>query len=388
MVNKSAVSLALGFVGSSEVNNKTSLSLVADLIKGHRRANPKSDVTFVVLGQPFTQTLVDLSDYALANGHDLVVVASESEIAGGESSEAIESFTRVDGVLSVPVVDDYEEGIAHALVGNLLEHGEDQRLIIIDDPSADGADDAYNALLAAHEAGIVTRSLLDGLDRVFFEGEEETLPDDDDDTEEVATDDEDGDVPDLEDLEAGVDDDEIKEYDDDDTEPGEAEEPEPEPAPVKKAAAKKAAAPVKAAPAKKAAAPKAATSKDLTEDGLIKFLEDQGVEAFYALAAEYGVFPGKGVKKPVMIARILKAAGVDSDEPAAAAPAPAKKAAAPVKAAPVKKAAPAKVAAPVKTAAPKPPVPTAAPSSDLESRVEKLERALAGVVEVLETILA
>jgi hypothetical protein len=366
----------LGFVGEKEVHQDNASALLEDLITAYRRNNKGSNVRFVIPIDPFTRTIDNLIDFCLTSGFDL-------ELLGyADSFDNVRVQPYVGQAVEVLQI---REGIslASAVVSRITSYLE-CRLILIAD--SEDSDLAYIALEAATKKNVVVRSLLNGLDRVFLTSDDEELIDmvvknrdeeeeieeeedeegeedfdddadefDDDALDEPKEEDLDEDDEEIEDAEVIDEDDDDDVLDEDDEEPDEDDEEEDEPEEdsdvdedddvedddddeEEEEMPKVTASPVKL------------TSASLTR------LANKDRDAFYDLAAEHNVFPGRGMKVSMMVARIL-----EGNNPAPAKKAPAKKVTAVKKAAPAKrterpapvaKKVPAKKAAAVSTKAP------------------------------------
>ena len=346
-------SLVLGFIGSEPVHKDNSRALLGDLVAAYKRDNKSAKVRFILPTEPYSETMSELADYCLISGHQLSLVghadtfdsddwAHYKEAAEGNLYPLNETTSVAKGIVSA------------------LSVWDEARLILVADPNID--DDAYVALVTAHGMGIKVRSLLHGLDVVMIETPEEETPemrivDEDeyedeeesedevvDEVEEDDYEDDEEDVVDEEevtedveeateeedddgyyDIEAEEDDDVVdeepepeEEGDEDDVEDFDAGGDDAEDDSVEEEKEEKVAAP----------------SVKMTEVGLTK-LAEKDREAFYELAAEYDVFPGRGQKVSVMVRKVLEGAGVAT---------PSKKAPAARKATPAKKALDKKVA--------------------------------------------
>ena len=199
----------------------------------------------------------------------------------------------------------------------------------------------------------------DDLDEDLDDVEDEDL----DESEEDEDEEQDGDDEDLDDADSDMSEDEES---DDDGEEEDVPEPQKRPADRKAPAAKKTT--TKRTPAAKPAAePSERPPGRLTEARLSR-MAARDRAAFYELAAGYGVQPGRGIKLPTMINRVLEAA---SGAPSA------KKADKPAAKAPVARATkPAGRPAAPKPDAPAPKGMTAQEKSDLETLVEASTAAL------------
>jgi hypothetical protein len=378
--------LVFGFIGADNIHRDNAVALLDDLIAQYHRNNKGAEVVLYLACDPFTHTMADLADYALTSGYKLGLVGTETDLVVGALkpflADAEGQVIRVTGKHTVPEM----------LVETISVYAKEARLILIADPNED--DDTYNAVIAATAKEIKVRTLLGGLDEVTLEPddeEEETAPvpaepevepeseeyDDPQDLDDLAEsdlsedadvvdpDEEEGDIVDAELVESG--DGALPEDSDNQNDPennsdhAEAEEPAAEPVEEEPVAE---ATETKPAPAKKATKAtktvKKVVSKSqttpLNADALLALAESDR-PAFYELAAEYNIKPGKGIKVLNMVNRILAATG-GTPALAPAKKAPATKKAAPAKAvakkapAPVKKTAPAKAVA-KKAAAPK-----------------------------------
>lgn len=196
----------------------------------------------------------------------------------------------------------------------------------VDDPENDEAADEESEDEEDEEEEPGGAEDEDGFFDVDADGDEEEEVEPEDDDSEVEEEDEGEDVEDLD----------VSDESDEEDEPDEEENEEPV---ATKKAAKKSAAANKAAPR-------------MTEASLIK-MGERDKDAFYELAAQYGVHPGRGQKLPIMARKVVEAAtgGTPAKKRAPAAKkATAKKTAPAAKKAPAKKAAAAKKA-PAKRAA-------------------------------------
>lgn len=391
-------SLVLGFVGGAEVHRDNACALIEDLISAYKRDHKHGTVRFYLALDPFTDTIVDLADYCLTSGYQLGLVGHEADFRRGEvrqwEKDAEGNIYKLkDSTLT-----------AQGLVG-ALGVWEDSRLILLADPNED--DNAYAGVVAATGMEIPVRSLLNGLDKVVLESddeeqiemrrddtdldeeeefdEEETDFDDDDLEEEVEDeedlDDEDGDVVEEDeddDLEDG--DEEEPEDEDDDLEEEEPEDEESEDDGLDEEDADDEDADAEEGdvedfdddeepedeesdeeeedemPVKPKSKAKASPEVRMTESSLTR-LAERDKDAFYELAADHDVLPGRGQKIPIMIRKVLEANGVTPAAPkrtaAPAAPAkrPVAKKTAPAAKPPVKKARTAEPAPAKRTAA-------------------------------------
>ena len=314
---------ALGFIGTGGIHKLNAKALLDDLVAGFKREHRKGKVLFVFAIDRFSDTMGELLDYAVVSGFSIGLVGHEPSFQRAGVAPFLKDAEEFTVRLSVetPIVTGLVQAIAV---------WSDPRLILIADPAED--DIAYEALVGATEAGISTRSLLNGLDEVQLEPEEEETPmardedfddeyDDEDETDEPEDDEEDLDEGD----ETEVDDESAEE------DPDEDEEEEPvtpiratKTTPAKKAPAAKKASATKA-PARRSATPDKAPA-EWTEARLIRFAE-RDRDGFYQLLAKKNIFPGRGKKTPILVNAYLEAIGK-----APAKKAVAKKAAAPTKA--------------------------------------------------------
>ncbi len=357
--------LALGFLGGDQAKRENALALLDDLIATYHRNNKGAEVVFYLSADPFTHTMADLADYAVTSGYKIGLVGSDEDLAMG----AVKPFLAdAEGRLHRVTKGKYLPDI---LVNTLSVFSPESRLILLANPDED--DDAYNAVAAADEKKIKVRSLLDGLDEVTLEipdSEEETIVPPEPEAPELPAEEEYEDPEDLEgipepDLEEEgnvidpeddiVDAELVGEEGNDEvpleisadevpSDPAVAEEPAAEPEeeePVAAATTENTPAAVsKVVKATKTAKKTAANKSALDADNLIELAATDRI-AFYELAARYKIYPGKGIKIPNMVNRILVASG---GEPVATP----KKVTAPKKAAAKK--APAAVKAPAKKA--------------------------------------
>lgn len=390
----------MGFIGEQVVHRDNARALLEDLVIAHRRNNKKAQITCILDVEHYTDTMAELADWAITSGFKL-------GLAGHSAAFEVEAVRGLmpDAPGNIYMIkDDTLTGVG--LVQVLAVWQFDSRLIIIADPNID--DNVYAAVEAAHGKNIPVKSLLEGLDMVLLEPNEQETPPmrivepleedgvEDEALEEEDYDDEELEEPEAEEEESEDEDEESEDYDDDSiedaevvdeeeaeeaedsevedeaeeeneaedeteesdgddevddaeeeseedevaedsdqSEEDEAEEAEPEPEEENEEAEEM--TPVKA--------------KTKHTEASLTALANKDREAFYALAAKYKITPGRGIKVPNMVARILEASGGKAPAPKKAAAAPAKKVAA--KKAPVKKASPAAAVA-KKKAAPAP----------------------------------
>lgn len=178
-----AVTLTLAFVGNQEIHRNNSLALLRDLVGGFLKQHRKADVK-IILPEPGedepSDTLADIEDWASTSGYELT-----QESAGN--------------MVTLLLMEDNTE------------------LILVGDPSED-----YVVYAVAEEAAkfrIVTRSLLNGLEKVVFEddldenelaeGFHEVDLDDSDDLDDDVLSEPDGLEPDLDVLAVLADDGEV-----------------------------------------------------------------------------------------------------------------------------------------------------------------------------------
>lgn len=366
----------LGFLGGGEVHRENAFALLKDFIGAYLKNNKGAEVTIMVtIDAPFSDTMADLADYCLTNGYKLGLVGHSESF---EQPTVKPLMRHASGNLYKLNAD---QPSYSGLVNIIGVWKQDARLILLADPNED--DYAYHATLAANGKNIPVRSLLTGLEMVAFKDEEETPDmartdddieeeyedddledlddedledeedsdeedgvedeededvaddpeededdeeeseeeDDDPDTEEEEDEDEEEDEPDSDeeedeeepDDEDDTEDAELDEEDDVESDDEDEDEEDDEESPDDEEEEEE---PVARAPKKKAGTPR------LTEARLTRMANNDR-EAFYELAAEHDVYPGRGIKIPTMIARIL--------DPAGSGAAPKKKAAAPVK---------------------------------------------------------
>jgi hypothetical protein len=368
MANSSG-KFVLGFLGGAEVHRENSFALLEDFIGVYRKNNKGAEVTIMItVDEPFTDTMADLADYCLTHDYKLGLVGH---------SEAFEQPT-VRALMRHASGNIYrlrdDQPSYSGLVNVIGVWGPDARLILLADPNED--DYAYHAILAANGKNIPVRSLLTGLDLVTFKDEEEETSEmarQEDDYEEDYEDEDEEDVEDLDDEDLEEEDDEnpaddddeseendvvedvIDESDEEDEEPEEPEDDDEEDSEEEEEEEdseeeddtedadleededdvdsedeeeededdeespddeEEEEEPVVKASTKKAGSPR------LTEISLTK-MANRDRDEFYELAAEHGVYPGRGIKIPTMISRIL--------DPSGTGPAPKKRAAPPAK---------------------------------------------------------
>lgn len=368
MSEETSLDLVLGFIGDQAVHPANAVALLSDFIDAHRKLHKSAKVRFIVPVEPLTSTLEEIAEFCLQSKYKLELLGHQRAL---DDPKAQRYSEEADMVIEVPG----DMTLGAALIGRLT--AVDTRVILLADPDVD--DDAYFVLEKASEQHIIVRSLLNGLDMVIFNPDTKEQPevspkhveeedydeededlDEDEDTEEDDEDLEDEDE-DLEDEDEEGDEDEDDEPEEDD----EDDEDDEEPAPVRRLKkVSKSAPPKKVAKAPVKAAKKVVETEEdeeWTEDSLAALEKEE----LYAVAAEYDVFPGKGIKVSTMISRVLEAQG---GEPA---PKPAAKKVAAPKVAPPKAPAAKKVA----PAAPKESTP-AVDSSDLAAFFRILGEAL------------
>jgi hypothetical protein len=352
-VAESGRKLVLGFIGGDKVHRDNAIALLEDLITVHLRNNKGADVVMYLGADPFSMTMADLADYCLTSGYKLGLVGTDEDLAGPASAFVADAAGFLIRVTP-------PKKVSFMLVSTLSTYANEARLILVADPNED--DDAYNAVIQATGLGIKVRTLLGGLDEVTLEDDEPeekpavaAAPDPVPEEDEYQDEEDLGAEPDLEALsdDAVVEVEDIVDAELVDLEPEpepateEVEEPnEEQPEPVATPTAEKTKTKATKRPAK-------AKAVALTGDQLAAlYAEDRS--AFYELAAGFDVFPGKGLKVPTLVGRILEKSG---GAPMTEVRVPAKRVAA-------KKAAPAKAAAPAKKA----PVKKAAASNNIRPK--------------------
>lgn len=386
--------MVLGFIGGDPVHRDNSRALLNDLIAAHQRNHKGSKIRFILATHPFTDTMVELADFCLTSGYQLGLVGQkdtfeQEPVKALEAAAAGNVFKLEPGISTA-------RGLVNC-IHHWAGLGEDIRLITIASDIAED-DGVYIAVEAAIEKDIAVKSLLHGLDSVTiksddeeeqidmarrndpeeeeFDEEEEDLdddsglddedyddldeepdeedeedaedaepgdeePDEEEESEDDEPEDEGDDEPEEEDLdeeEEDVEDDEPDDSDEadgdldeevdeeedvedldeeeepDEEEPDDEEEEEEMPAPKRKA---------------KTGTPTRWTGAKLLAMG------ERDRDEFYALAKKFKVFPGRGQKLPIMVAKVL--AAQDGKTPAKSTARPAAKKTAPRKTAPAAK---------------------------------------------------
>lgn len=130
--------LTLGFVGPAEVHRTNALALLKDLVGGFMKQHRKAEVLVLLEAlsepdAPSTDTMSDIMDWAQTSGYEVYEVK------------------------------------ATELVTELLKE-DDARLILVGDPNED--DIVYAVAEEAAQNKIPTRSLINGLEKVVFDDEE------------------------------------------------------------------------------------------------------------------------------------------------------------------------------------------------------------------------
>ena len=320
--------LVLGFIGGDQIHRDNAVALLDDLIATYHRNNKGAEVVLYLATDPFTHTMADLADYALTSGHKLGLVGTDVDLAAGSVKPFLAAaegrLNRVTKGQSVPGV----------LVEVLNVYAREARLILIADPDED--DDVYNAVEAALEKQIKVRTLLGGLDEITIideSSEEETLsvtapaelgePEEEEEyqdledlndisdpylSEDDGVQDSDGDIVDAELVGSGGDD-----------APDNSDRAGPEEAPAEQSAEEKPVAETtetkpttkkatKATKTVKKTVGTKATDTQLNGESLLALAESDR-PAFYEIAAEYGISPGRGIKVLHMVNRILEITG-------------------------------------------------------------------------------
>ena len=278
------VPLVLGFVGEATVHRETAFALIEDLIATYLRDNKRAKVIFVVAIDKWTTTIDDLCDFALVNKHDLELVGHDVEY---QNDTPVEAYSHN---ATITAIDD-DANVAVEVVHKLSDHL-NSRVIFITDLTSESVDHGYYAALElASEKSIPCRSLLDGLDLIVLvdpnKKEGNTMATKDFSVEDI-DEDIDEDVDDLydeddedEDVLGEFDEEEFDEGPEQQVDEGEFDEEE--------------------------------LDEEITEDYLIS-LAASDKKAFYEIAAEFGVFPGPGMKVPVMINKIFGSKGSAGEE--------------------------------------------------------------------------
>lgn len=309
--------LVLGFLGGGAVRRENAIALIEEFITAHHRNNKGAEVAFYIGIEPFTESLNDLADYCTTSGYKLGLVGHEAALRGSE----VAPYLRDAEGRKFAVPD--KRSIGDFLVKVIAVGDVSPRLFILADPDEDDA--TYLAVETAISMSIPVRTLLGGLEMVIMETdeEEETLVmspvrddeeeiyDESDVEEDELEDDldepdpdeiEDAELIEDEDLDEGEleeepdeEEDAVEDIDDsdepEDEEPEGDEENEEEEMPARRASKK------------------AAASNGKWTQSKLEALADRDRDEFYALAAQYSITPGRGIKISNMVTRILEALG-------------------------------------------------------------------------------
>jgi hypothetical protein len=373
-VTEPGLVLVLGFIGLDPVHRDNSRALINDLILAFKKTVKRPQVLFYLDAEGWSTTMAELCDFALTSGYGIGLIGPSKYI------------------------DDKGQDILNAAEGNIFRLTDDQDisrsmvdalsvwpnsyLVIIADPEED--DDVFTSIELASAKGIRVRTLLHGMDKVTLE-ENETL--EEEETPTVARKQVEEEEFDQDEADVDYDDEDLDEEDDENVVEAEfedEEDEEEEPAPPRK---KRQAPPVVDEDEEEdddgdddyedSGEDEESDQSDSEEDdddeeeeesvptdtattkwttAKLQRLSETDREQFKAVAASYGILPGRGIKSSMMIDRILvaqKAGKTPKKIPARKVAAPVKKAAAKKTApAPVKKATSARKTAPVKEAAP------------------------------------
>lgn len=319
--------LVLGFYGEQDVHSANSRALLEDLISVHRKTYGKqSEIIFLIPTEPATSTLTDLAEWCFSSGWVLELIGRHETFADEEVQQLLEVTATKREVPS-------SMSIARGLV-KVLAQRPNPHLFLLSDANTD--DDAHEALAAAHEFSVPVRSLLKGLEKVVYiedeemeleeevtdeeewvddeeetEAEDEELVESDDEYEDSGEDEDEEPEEEAEEEEEAGDDDEESWVDAEDDEDGELideeEEDEPEEGEYEEESEEVAEPPER----KKSMG---STGTPMTEKSLLR-LAERDREEFLELAAEYEVYPGRGMKNLTMVRRILDANGSNGVAP-------------------------------------------------------------------------
>jgi len=398
----------LGFIGSTEMDPRAATALLDDLVRSQQLGKNRLVRVFFA-GETWTDTLKSLANFVIAQNYRFGLIGPKSFTDDHQGFLATASDT--GNLYRVP--DNDQVGVRLVeLLDTWKQSGNHTRLILVaDEKQIEKEDSVYDAVITAAVLDIPIRSLPGGLEEVKLDAdssgddEEETVVKDDfydvEDDEEVWDDDEDTPlvVKTVDELDDDLDDDELDTgatdvalvddddddddlppieeddeddtitmvFDDDDDEDEDELDDEPE-VPVKRPVERMRSNIMETKPTR----------------GRLEKLAERDYPSFKELAAQYNVFPGRGIKIPTMINRVLEAASSNG------APVKAAQKAAP-KAAPAPKAARAqahKQAAAVKsgTAAPPRQVKAAASGPDADQVLQIID-GIISTLSMLKTLL-